>query len=229
MQEIFDKLLKEYGPQGWWPLSKGNLETKHHNGKPGSDNDRFEIIVGAILTQNTSWTNVEKAIFNLNKNKLLDPEKMAAAKESEIAELVRPAGYYNQKTKRLKLIAKYFLDNTELLNKNINELRIELLSLKGIGPETADSIILYAAEKSSFVIDAYTKRIFSRLLNKDLGSYDNWKEFFESKLNNDVKLFQEYHALIVEHAKKHCKTKPECKNCPLLVNCSHNKRHSGKL
>jgi len=229
LREIFTILGKNYGKQGWWPLSKGNLETRHHNGKPESDKDRFEIMVGAILTQNTSWTNVEKAIFNLNEAKLLDFKKMAAAKESEIAELIRPAGYYNQKAKRLKLLAKYFIDNPNLLNKNVKELRIELLSLNGIGPETADSIILYAAEKPSFVIDAYTKRIFSRLFGKNFGDYNNWKAFFESELKSDVKTFNEYHALIVKHAKKYCKSKPECNNCALLVNCSYQKWHSGKL
>ena len=215
LKEIFTILEKSYGPQGWWPLSKGNLQTKHHNGRPETDNDRFEIIVGAILTQNTSWNNVEKAIYNLNNSKMLDPKKIAAAKESDIAKLIRPAGYFNQKAKRLKFLSGYFIKNKELLNKETSELRKELLSLNGIGPETADSIILYAAEKPSFVIDTYTRRIFSRLLNKSLKDYDAWKQFFEANLESDVQLYNEYHALIVEHAKRSCNKTPKCNGCIL--------------
>lgn len=274
LNEIYKLLHKAYGKQGWWPIiNDKTLLCEYHTGTPKNEQERFEIVIGAvlaqntnwypnvvraiqqlklgrvltkkeqeelreaeinpnkisgtkqiitkgnILTQNTSWANVEKAIFNLNKTKLLNPKKMAAAKEFEIAACVRPAGYYNQKAKRLKFIAKYFLDNPKLLNKEIKELRQELLSLNGIGPETADSIILYAAEKPSFVIDTYTKRILSRLLAKDLGDYNNWKEFFESNLNHDVKLFNEYHALIVEHAKQSCNKTPKCNNCILKSGC----------
>lgn len=220
---IFDSLYESYGPQGWWPLSKGGLETKHYNGNPENDIDRFEIIAGAILTQNTSWSNAEKAIFNLNKAKMLGPEKIAAAQESEIAELIRPAGYFNQKAKRLKLIARYFMDNPKLLKKDLKELRIELLLLNGIGPETADSIMLYAAEKPSFVIDTYTKRIFSRLLGKDFKNYDAWKDFFENSLEKDTKTFNEYHALIVEHAKRYCNKTPKCKECIIRNSCLYSK------
>ncbi len=223
LRQIFNILYRKYGNQGWWPLSKGNLEARHHNGKPENDKDKFEIIIGAILTQNTSWANVEKAIYSLNKANLLEPKKMAAARESEIAELVRPAGYYNQKARRLKFIANYFIKNKDLLNKNKEELRKELLGINGIGPETADSIILYAAEKPSFVIDAYTKRVFSRLLKKDFGSYGNWKYFFESNLKNKSGIFNEYHALIVEHAKKSCNKTPKCENCILRSGCLYNK------
>lgn len=219
IEEIFGIMYKEYGSQGWWPLSKGNLKTKHHNGKPESDIDKFEIITGALLTQNTSWNNVEKAIYNLNKNKLLDPLKLAKANENKIAGLIRPAGYYNQKAKRLKFLANYFIKNKNLLNKEMSELRKELLSLNGIGPETADSIILYAAEKPSFVIDTYTRRIFSRLLKKDFNTYDEWKEFFESNLKKDIGIYSEYHALIVEHAKRYCNKTPKCNNCILKSGC----------
>ena len=213
---IYKQLLKAYGKQGWWPLSKNQLQTKHHQGNPKNLKDQFEIIVGAILTQNTSWTNVEKAIYNLNKSNLLNLNKIIKAKKSKIAKLIRPAGYYNQKAERLKIIAEKIKNNSNLLKE-----REELLKTKGIGPETADSIILYAAEKPSFVIDAYTRRIFSRLglIKKDL-KYDEIKEFFEKKLKKDVQTYKEYHALIVQHAKQHCKTKPECNNCILKQNCS---------
>ena len=251
MKEIFDKLFKEYGPQGWWPIiNDETLLCEYHNGAPRNEQERFEIVIGAvlaqgtqwypnvvraiqqlklgrvltkkeqeelkeaeinqnkisrnkqimtkgnILTQNTAWTNVEKAIFNLNKEKILLPQKIAAIDEKKIGELIKPAGYFNQKAKRIKFIADYFIKNPNFLNKEIPELRTELLTINGIGPETADSIILYAAEKPSFVIDTYTKRIFSRLLNKNFKTYDEWKDFFEKNLEKDDKIFNEYHALI---------------------------------
>ena len=229
LQQIYKYLFRKYGKQFWWPLSKGNLETKHHNGKPETDLDKFEIIVGAILTQNTTWTNVEKAIFNLNKAKILDPKKMAITDEKKIGELIKPAGYFNQKAKRIKFMAEYFIKNPDFLNKEIPELRKKLLAINGIGPETADSIILYAAQKPSFVIDTYTKRIFSRLLNKNFKTYDEWKCFFENNLEKDTKMFNEYHALIVEHAKRHCKTKPECNGCILSRDCSYYKSSASKF
>ena len=221
--KIYLQLLKNYGEQGWWPLSKGSLKTQHHNGNPVSDKDRFEIIVGAILTQNTSWKNVEKALYNLNKNKLLDAKKLAVARIDKIARLIKPAGYYNLKAERLKIIARHYIQHSSLLNKNVKELRAELLSIKGIGPETADSIILYAAEKPSFVIDAYTKRIFSRLgFCKEDVAYDELKTIFEKNLKPDTKMFKEYHALIVEHAKRFCNKRPKCSGCILRRFCNFN-------
>lgn len=222
MQAIYSALLKKYGNQGWWPLSKGGLYTKHHNGNPVSDNDKFEIMAGAVLTQNTSWSNVEKAIFNLNKAKLLSAEKIKKAPLEKIALLIKPAGYYNQKAARLKIIADYFLKNKDVFNKPAKELRAELLKVKGIGPETADSIVLYAFEKPSFVIDAYTRRIFSRLkLCDEKDKYENIQKSFEDKLPSDVELFKEYHALIVEHAKRHCRKKPSCNGCILKKKCPY--------
>lgn len=221
MQRIYDTLFKKYGKQGWWPLSKGGLETKHHNGKPVSDKDKFEIMVGAILTQNTSWTNVEKAIFNLNKAKLMSAENIAKAPVNKIALLIKPAGYYNQKAARLKIIADYFLKNKSIFLLEAKKLRQELLQVNGIGLETADSIVLYAFEKPSFVVDAYTRRIFSRLgLLKEEDKYGEIQKLFESNLPSDVGLFKEYHALIVEHAKRHCRKKPVCEGCILKKRCS---------
>ncbi len=222
INQIYTTLYKTYGPQGWWPLSKGKLETKHHNGRPKNDKDRFEIIAGAILTQNTSWKNVEKAIYNLNKAKLLDSEKIRKFSIKKIANLIRPAGYFNQKAERLKIIADYIHKRPlkKLFAQDIEPLRKELLAIKGIGPETADSIILYSAEKPIFVVDAYTKRIFSRLgFFKENIKYDDAQKLFMDSFKNlrdekkKTEIFKEYHALIVEHAKRSCRTKAECESC----------------
>ncbi len=228
IKTIYKILHKTYGNQGWWPLSKGKLETKHRNGRPRNDKDRFEIIVGAILTQNTSWKNVEKAIYNLNKSKLLDAEKIRKTNIKTVTKLIRPAGYYNQKAERLKIIADYIHKRPlkKLFEQDIEPLRKELLAIKGIGPETADSIILYSAEKPIFVVDAYTKRIFSRLgFFKENAKYDDVQKLFMDSFSNvkdekkKTEIFKEYHALIVEHAKRHCRTKTECDVCLLKKKC----------
>ena len=215
-KQIYQTLHKAYGSQGWWPLSKGRLRTKHHSGPPKNSHDQWEIIVGAILTQNTSWSNVEKAIENLNRKNLLRIDRIRKAPVARIAELIRPAGYFNQKAERLKLIAKYF---SKHFNDRTIPSREELLAVKGIGPETADSILLYAFGQPYFVVDAYTRRLFSRLglIEKD-ASYDEIQEFFINGLSHvrgkkKVEMFKEYHALIVEHAKRHCMSRPECEGC----------------
>ena len=241
MQTLFKMLLKNHHPQGWWPIA-GKYHPRDYS-CPRNQQQREEIIIGAILTQNTSWKNVEKALNNLSKNRLLDIKKIHAISPAKLATLIRSAGYFNQKAERLKLVAKYIVDNydgsvSQFLNhqpsffsgekkrnllkkhikKPIRELRLELLSLKGIGPETADSIILYAAEKPIFVIDAYTKRIFSRLgfSKKD---YNSWQALFMENLPQKVELFKEYHALIVTLGKDYCKTSPLCEKCPLAEIC----------
>ena len=223
LQQTYQKLLKEFGPQGWWPLSKGKPETKHHNGVPRNNGDRFEIIVGAILTQNTAWTNVEKAIYNLNAAKTLNRSSILKILHKKLAPLIKPAGYYNQKAERLKIVAGFFSDKKikEILKeKNIEKLRKELLAVKGIGPETCDSILLYAFDKPVFVIDAYTRRIFSRLkFLKEKDSYDDWQRLFMKNLKPDAKMFKEYHALIVGLAKRSCKVKQECVRCSLKEYC----------
>ncbi|MBW2966574.1 endonuclease III domain-containing protein, partial [Candidatus Woesearchaeota archaeon] len=141
IKKIYSILFKEFGQQGWWPTTlKNELHPKHHDIAPKNDKERFEIIIGAILTQNTSWKNVEKAIFNLNKEKLIDIKKIKNINQKKLASLIRPSGYYNQKAERLKIIADFFL-------KNKTPTRQELLAVKGIGPETADSILLYAFQK----------------------------------------------------------------------------------
>ena len=179
-------------------------------------------MVGAILTQSTSWQNVEKAIANLRKHKVLTAPKLYSLPDKKLAGLIRSAGYYNIKAKRLKSFLKFFINNyggsiRRIAKVDLAVLREELLSVKGIGPETADSILLYALNKPVFVIDSYTKRIFSRhkLLPAD-ASYADAQTFFMSGLKKDVKLFNEYHALLVALAKACCsKSRPKCSLCPL--------------
>jgi len=220
IEKVFNILLEAYGPQGWWPLTpEGSFETKHHSGRPNTEQKKFEIMVEAILTQNTSWSNVEKAIFNLNSSSKLTLYSFDKIEIDTLAELIKPAGYYNQKAKHLKALTKFIKENNGSNNLfNQENLREALLSVKGIGPETADSIILYSAEKPIFVIDAYTKRIFSRL-GYDRKDYDDWQDLFMGALEPDTKVFNEYHALIVQHAKIHCRAKPLCEGCPIRKLC----------
>ena len=242
LNHIYNVLFSQYGLQGWWPLSglgmpiknndkdwlnykKANPEgnekdfiinwPRHLGINPKKDNQKFEIIIGAILTQNTSWSNVEKAIYNLNKNNLINAEKILKADKKKICSLIRCAGYYNQKAERLKIISKFFLENK-------NPSREQLLNVKGIGPETADSIMLYAYGKNYFVVDAYTKRIFSRLGIIDDLFYDSVQKVFENSLDKKTEIYKQYHALIVEHAKRFCRTKPECEECILKKICKKN-------
>ncbi len=199
MIEIYQILLNHFGKQKWWPCRTG---------------DRFEIIVGAILTQNTNWKNVDKALDNLIKNKMLSKNKIKKIPISRLSALIKPAGYYNQKAKKLKAFVKY--------NGKIT--RASLLSIWGIGYETADSIMLYAYNKPYFVVDAYTKRIFSRLGLIKTQDYEYVRNYFESKLPKSISVYKEFHALIVELAKRHCKKEPLCRECPLAGRCRHAKR-----
>jgi len=206
LKKSYNKLLRAFGPQHWWP-----------------GDSPFEVIVGAILTQNTAWTNVEKAIHNLKKAKLLTPGKLHDLSQDEIAKYIRPAGYFNIKAKRLKHFLNYLFDNyggnlKKMFKKRTDALRRELLSVNGIGPETADSILLYAGNHPVFVVDAYTKRIFSRhQVVKTDADYHNIQELFMKNLPHVVKMFNEYHALIVKAGKDFCRTrKPMCSRCPLM-------------
>jgi endonuclease-3 related protein len=201
---IYDTLLRFFGEQGWWPADTP-----------------FEVMVGAVLTQNTAWRNVERAIANLKEEDVLTHLALRRIDEARLAELIRPAGYYNVKAKRLKsLIA--FLDRgyggdlMKMFSEPLSSLREEILTVKGIGPETADSILLYAGEKPIFVVDAYTKRILSRHgMITDDASYGDIQGLFMRSLPQDVSLYKEYHALFVQLAKTFCKTKPHCSECPL--------------
>ena len=202
--KIYDILYQFFGPQHWWPG-----ETP------------FEIMFGAILTQNTAWKNVEKAIKNLKREKLLGIKALSCVSQNRLARLIRPAGYYNIKARRLKhFIGFLFRESTgdldRLLARDLDTLRRQLLSVNGVGPETADSILLYAGNKPTFVVDAYTKRIlFRHRLMPQETSYDEVRNFFMDSLEPDVAIFNEYHALLVHLGHTFCvRKKPKCTGCP---------------
>lgn len=204
LRQVYTALRKNFGHQKWWP-----------------GDTSFEVMVGAILTQNTAWTNVEKAISNLkNANKLLF-DALRRISKKKLAQLIRPAGYFNVKSDRLKCFLDFLSrecgsDFSKLRRKTMPVLRDKLLSVKGIGPETADSILLYALDKTSFVIDAYTKRIFSRHgLAKDHETYEQWRGIFMQALPNNRDLYKDFHAQIVRVGKDHCRKVPDCESCPL--------------
>ncbi len=205
IKNIFNKLFLHFGHQHWWPADSP-----------------FEVVLGAILTQNTNWANVEKAINNLKKEKLITPKKIYHLHQNKLARLIKPAGYFNIKAKRIKNFINFVFSDYDgnikkMFVQDIVTLRKSLLSVNGIGEETADSIILYAAALPIFVVDAYTKRIFTRLgFFKEESSYQDVQNFFMQNLPQDVKMFNEFHALIVRLAKELClKNKPRCKLCPL--------------
>ncbi len=204
IHSIYKTLFSKYGPQNWWPTK--------------TDQKQFEVIAGAILTQNTSWKNVESALNNLIAKDLLHPDKIKRCTNFKLAMCIRPAGYFNQKAERLKLAAEFFLNNDSPTRK-------DLLELKGVGPETADSISLYAYGLPEFVVDAYTKRIFTRLgLLKGEETYATIKDLFEDNLPKDASLYNEFHALIVAHAKEVCRKDPKCDHCMLKIGCVHANR-----
>jgi len=207
LEELYKKLRDIFGYLNWWPG-----ETK------------VEIVVGAILTQNTAWKNVEKAIKNLRERKMLSLERLASTRLNELEDAIRPSGFYRQKAKRLSNLFKYIKKNYSTLerffDKDKNELRSELLNLNGIGNETADSIILYAAEKPTFVIDTYTRRIMNRVYGiEEEIEYNKLKEYFESRLRQDLELYKDFHAQFVELGKRFCKKKPLCDECPIRDYC----------
>lgn len=201
--QIYRKLLSLHGPQGWWPI-KGEYKAREEL----NEEDCVEICVGAILTQNTSWKNAAKALEKLRAQKLLSLKRIANIEEKKLSKLIQNSGYFNQKTKKLKIFCKYVLEKYGTLAKLFEQpnAREELLSLWGIGPETADSMLLYAGQKPVFVIDAYTKRIMARLgFCKADVSYNELQGLFHKNLPREHKLFNEYHALLVEHAKCNAK------------------------
>ena len=204
IENIYSRLLTAYGPRHWWPA-----ETP------------YEMMVGAILTQNTAWSNVEKAIAAFAGR--LTPDFVAQVDVGFLADIIRSSGYHNQKALRLKTLTQWFdcynYDIALARQREGDVLRQELLGLNGIGPETADSILLYALEKDFFVVDAYTRRIFTRLGEKVPVKYDDFRQSIESKLPRAVAVYNEFHALLVEHAKRHCRKKPCCDNCPLATVC----------
>ncbi|MFQ6128114.1 MAG: endonuclease III domain-containing protein [Thermoplasmata archaeon] len=209
--EVYRRLLDHFGPQEWWPA-----ETP------------FEVVVGAILTQQTAWRNVEKAIENLKEAGLMDLRALADADLDEIASLTAPCGFHKTKPLRLKRMASYICDEYGRLDTFFGRpaklLRDELLGLYGIGPETADSILCYASDKLFFVVDAYTRRIGQRLGMFDYEKYDEIQAYFHEILPKDLNVYREFHALMVELGKNYCKRKPRCCPCPLKNMCEHARR-----
>ncbi len=215
---IFGLLREYYGAQNWWPSES-----------------KFETIVGSILTQNTAWRNAEYAINNLKASGLMSPEAIRKINESSLAEIIRPSGYYKSKAVKLKAICKYiklYDDRIEIWeNMNPAELRNELLEVYGVGPETADAIVLYVANLPTFVIDTYTQRIITRVLpNLKLNKYTEFKSFFENHLPQNAQLFNEYHALLDTHAKETChKNNPDCSKCPLNRICQSSSNYHSRM
>ncbi|MFC1782342.1 endonuclease III domain-containing protein [Planctomycetota bacterium] len=204
LMEIYKALLERYGVQGWWPGEGG-----------------FETMVGAVLTQNTNWGNVEKALQNLKEARVLTPEAIDDMAGEELAQLIKPAGYYNIKARRLKNLVGWFRGEYDgsiaaLQGYSIEQLREELLGINGVGRETADSIILYAVGKCTFVVDSYTCRVLVRhgCIEAEC-TYDEVKEFCENRLPVETGLYNEFHALLVQVGKNHCKVRAQCSNCPL--------------
>ena len=209
LTEVYERLFAHHGPQGWWPGEGGP----------------FETIVGAVLTQNTAWTNVDKALANLRAAGLMTPAALRAVPEPVLAEAIRPSGYFNTKARKLKAVAEHLArhgdDTGAWAGREAKELRTELLGVYGIGPETADDIVLYVAGLPSFVIDTYTIRLMERLgLRAGRGRYGDWQELFERHLPADAPLFNEYHALLDAHAKDICRKRdPRCGECVLIDLC----------
>ena len=214
LRSIFERLYRQHGPQHWWP-----------------GDTRFEIMVGAVLTQNTAWSNVERAIANLKQAGCLAADRIVALPHEELTGLLRPAGYFNVKAQRLKNFCRWYLDSGEgrrLARWPTERLRRALLSVNGVGPETADDILLYAFERPVFVIDAYTRRLFSRLgLISGNESYEELRLAIEAALGPDVPLYNEFHALIVIHAKDLCRVRPRCDGCSLSRRCPARTLHRG--
>ncbi len=207
---VYTKLHRHYGTQSWWPADS-----------------KFEVMVGAILTQNTSWSNVEKALEALKSKNCLSCDAILRLSHDKLAELIKSSGYFNVKAQRLKNYCFWYAQQKNLSHRTTDELRADLLTINGVGPETADDILLYAFHRPEFVIDAYTRRIFSRLNLIDKNhSYESLRLLFENKLakqKNKVKLFNDYHALIVNHAKDICRARnPVCKKCCLKQQCHYN-------
>ena len=206
--EIYQRLYESYGPQGWWPAKTP-----------------LEMILGAILTQNTSWNNVEKAMEALRREKLISVRALTRIRHARLARAIRSAGFFNVKATRIQGFIQYLTEShggqlSRLLSLPVATLRTELLAITGIGPETADSIILYAAKKPVFVVDAYTRRIFYRLgILRGQEDYDEIRCLFEASLPRKASLFNEYHAVIVKHAKERCRKRLLCEICHLSPIC----------
>jgi len=209
-EHIYQALFQRWGKQHWWPAESS-----------------LEIILGAILTQNTNWKNVEKAIQRLKNEQAIDINRLASVSTSMLEEWIRPAGFFRQKARTIQTLSKRIQQHfngsiDELFKLDTPSLRNELINWRGVGPETADSILLYAAHRPVFVIDAYTKRFMVRHgWADDKATYDTLANFFTDQLQQDSALFNEFHALIVQLGKTHCRTTPQCASCPLEPMLTH--------
>lgn len=205
LQEIYDRLLAAFGPQAWWPAESP-----------------FEVMVGAILTQNTSWRNVERAIEQLRTHDCLSPQGIHSLAVDELAELIRSAGYFRVKARRLKNLVSYLFEHhagslESFFSVSLPRLRQELLQINGIGPETADSILLYAGHLPSFVVDNYTARVLKRHGWADpAAGYHELQSLFHAELPAEPQLFNEFHALVVQLGKEFCRPRARCEGCPLV-------------
>jgi endonuclease III related protein len=204
LKDVFDRLYSHYGPRHWWPADSA-----------------FEVLVGAVLVQNTAWDNVRKAIDRLRGEDLLEPHALYAVPLERLEELIRSAGYFRVKARRLHNLLEFLVERYDgsleaMFRTALPELRESLLTVSGVGPETADSILLYAGGLPTFVVDAYTHRMLARhgWIGFDAGYYQI-QEHFEAGLPQDAALFNEYHALVVEVGKRHCRKHPRCEGCPL--------------
>lgn len=206
VRAIYCRLFETWGPQGWWPADTP-----------------FEVIVGAVLTQNAAWTNVEYALDHLRTADALDAGHIAAMDPARLGALIRPSGYFNVKARRLQAVCRFLLEAggvEALAGLDTGTLRARLLAVHGVGPETADDIVLYAFDRPVFVIDAYTRRIFHRLgLIAGDEPYETLRAEFERALGPDVPVYKEYHGLIVRHAKEACRVTPACAECCLRRRC----------
>lgn len=236
--EVYQRLMARYGPRGWWPVTdpghtKPTEDPEGRRGRPPIliSSQRWEVMVGALLTQNTAWTNVRKALAGLRERGLDSPREVALADIEALANTIRSSGYYNQKARRLQLLAGHLEEHwngdvSAFMDRPTSSVRAELLGLTGIGPETADSILLYAGNGRHvvFVVDAYTCRLARRLgWGLPPGDYAAHRAFFAERLEPQVHLFSEYHALIVAHAQSHCRARdPRCAVCPLADACPGN-------
>ena len=205
LDEVYQRLHAAYGPQHWWP-----------------GESPFEVMVGAVLVQNTAWKNVERAIENLRDACLLSPQALYEVSIDELQELIRPAGYFRMKARRLRNLLDYLFDQHDgslqaMFDNDAQSLRQGLLQINGIGPETADSILLYAADKPVFVVDAYTNRVLKRhgWIDYD-ADYHEIQEHFQANLETDIALYNEFHALLVRVGHLHCRKTPKCDECPLV-------------
>ena len=230
LREIYDILLNSFGPQGWWPVYSDGGPGYHPDdfSYPSTGRQRLEIAIGAILTQQTSWKNAEKALRNLMENGLIDLEGLKGIDGKRLENLVRCSGYYRQKAERLKVFSGKVLEKYGCLDRMLSlpqdELRGALLSIKGIGRETADSIMLYSAGKPIFVVDAYTFRAMERLGIHSERDYDALQSVFHRSIKRDERTYNEFHALLVRLGKEHCRRVPMCEGCPLRPLCKYDKK-----